>query len=322
MKTGPRRPNCLRFAFLPMPRPPSPRGILHRSVLLLALFASWSARVHAFPPAPFLTLYGMIRDEQGQALQIEGAQVVFYQNGVEALRETIRSTSLLDQNYQIRLRMDMQRPGTRTYSDLATAPGTAFTLGVVIHDIVYLPIEMSTSRTTGKPGERLRLDLTLGVDSDGDGIPDSWEESQLYAGGVPPGETGWDLALISRDGDFDGDGVSNWAEYIAGTFATDPTDYLALQIIAPLQQHAQLRFFALYGKVYSLEKSVDLQTWTPTDLYLRSPEPPPTDPDNADPAPFVPPAAQASLRGETTGFVDVYAPSDASGRTFYRLKVR
>lgn len=264
----------------------------------------------------------MVRDENGQALDVEGAQVVFYKNGVEVHRSDIQATDRLDQNYQLRLRMDMQRPGTLSYTSLANSPGLAFSLGVVLHDVVYYPIEMSTPRTLGKPGERIRLDLTLGIDADGDGIPDAWEQSQLYAGGILPGETGWDLSLLNRDGDFDGDGIPNWNEYIAGTFAADPTDYLALQIIAPLASHVQLRFFSIYGKVYSLESSTDLTTWTPATLYLSNPEPPPIDPELPPSLPFIPPAPQAALRSEATDFVDLYAPADASGRTFYRLKVR
>lgn len=277
---------------------------------------------HAFPPAPFHTIYGMVRDENGDALRVEGAEVVFYKGATEVLRQTIAEGALLDQNYQIRLRMDMQRPGTASYTSLAHSSGAAFSLGVVLHDIVYYPIEMSAPRAVGKPGERIRMDLTLGVDSDGDGIPDAWEQSQLYAGGVMPGENGWDLSLLDRDGDFDRDGIPNWNEYIAGTFAADPTDYLALQIIAPLATHSHLRFFSIYGKTYSLESSTDLQTWTPASLFLSNPEPPPPDPEDYDPDPFVPPAAQASLRAADTDFVDIFAPADASGRTFYRLKVR
>jgi len=49
-----------------------------------------------------------------------------------------------------------------------------------------------------------------------------------------PGQNGWDLSLLTRDGDFDGDGISNWQEYIAGTFATDPTDYLSLRVTEAL----------------------------------------------------------------------------------------
>lgn len=289
-----------------------------RTGWLLPLLGGLLAPVslHAFPPAPFHTLYGMVRDENGDVLRVEGAQVVFYKGAVEVLRQTIAEGALLDQNYQIRLRMDMQRPGTASYTSLANSSGAAFSLGVVLHDIVYYPIEMSAPRAVGKPGERIRLDLTLGVDSDGDGIPDAWEQSQLYAGGVMPGENGWDLSLLDRDGDFDRDGIPNWNEYIAGTFAADPTDYLALQIVEPLANHVRLRFFSIYGKVYSLESSTDLQTWTAASLYLRDPES--TDSDDV----ANPPAPQASLRAEATDFVDLYAPSSAGSRTFYRLKVR
>jgi hypothetical protein len=152
----------------------------------------------------------MVRDENGQALDVEGAQVVFYKSGVEVMRSDVQTTNLLDQNYQLRLRMDMQRPGTSSYTNLANTSGLSFSLGVILHDVVYYPIEMSAPRPLGKPGQRVRLDLTLGVDSDGDGIPDAWEQSQLYAGGVVPGDNGWDLSLLNRDGDFDGDGTSNW----------------------------------------------------------------------------------------------------------------
>lgn len=289
---------------------------------IAALLAITPAAAPAFPPAPFHTIYGMVRDENGHALNVDGAQVVFYRGSTEVLRQAIAESALLDQNYQIRLRMDMQRPGTASYTSLANSSGSAFTLGVVLNDIVYYPIEMSTARSVGRPGERIRLDLTLGVDSDGDGIPDAWEQSQLYAGGVMPGENGWDLSLLDRDGDFDRDGISNWSEYIAGTFAADPTDYLALQIVEPLSGHVRLRFFSIYAKVYSLESSTDLQTWTPVSFYLSNPVPPPPDPEDYDPQPFVPPAALASLRAADTAFTDIYAPSDASGRTFYRLKVR
>ena len=270
----------------------------------------------AFPPAPFHTLYGMVRDENGQTLRVEGAEVVFYKGTTELLRQAISEGPLLDQNYQIRLRMDMFRPGSRTYSSQASSSGAAFTLAVIVNSITYYPIEMSTPRTVGKPGERIRLDLTLGVDSDGDGLPDAWEESQLYAGGIMPGETGWDLSLINRNGDFDGDGVSNWNEYIAGTYATDHTDVLVLSIKEALASHVRLQFFSIYGKVYSLESSTDLRTWHAASLYLRNPES--TDSDDV----ANPPAPQASLFATSTGIVDFYAPSDASGATFYRLTVR
>ncbi len=284
------------------------------------LLAALPCALLAFPPAPFFTLHGMVRDEQGNALDVDGASIVLLKNGAEVLRGPIRTNRLPDQNYQFRLRMDMQRPGTASYSSLISGTGAAFTLGVVLNNITYYPIEMSTPRSVGKPGERVRLDLTLGVDSDGDGLPDAWEQTQLFAGGVVPDDDGWDLTLIDRNGDFDGDGISNWVEYIAGTFATDPTDYLALQVAGSGPGFLQLRFFGIYSKVYSLESSTDLQTWSPAAFFLS--EPPPSVPENDPQGSEGTPAPQATLRAEATHFIDLYAPADAEGRTFYRLKVR
>lgn len=272
-----------------------------------------------FPPAPFHTVFGLVRDESGRTLRVEGAQVVFYRGATEVFRQTIRASTLPDQNYQLRLRMDMQRPGTVRYSDLANDPGSAFTLGVVLNNVVYRPIEMSTAPAIGRPGERVRLDLTLGVDADGDGLPDAWEQSQLFAGGNPPGPDGWDLSLIDRDGDFDGDGVSNFQEYLAGTYATDATDYLAIEAVGLGERHAQLRFFAVAGKTYSLEASPDLQAWSAVPVYLSDPEALESEEESV---PSAAPAPQATVHAETSDFTDLYAPTAEGRRTFYRLKVR
>ena len=269
----------------------------------------------AFPPAPFHTIFGMIRDEQGQTLRVDGAQIIFYRSGTEVLREPIQEGRLLDQNYQIRLRMDMLRPGTRSYTGLAHNSGSSFSIGILLHDVVYYPIEMSVTRNVGQPGQRTRLDLTLGVDSDGDGIPDAWEQSQLYAAGIYPVNDTWDLTQLNRDGDFDRDGLSNYQEYIAGTFATDATDYLALRLIEASGTYATLSFFSIYGKVYSVESSTDLQTWTATPLYRTDPE------ATSSSAPT--PAPLASLQATSTAIVNIYAATATSGtRNFYRLKVR
>lgn len=284
-----------------------------------AVLLSLLAPARAFPPAPFFTLYGTVRDEQGQALQLDGDVVVFYKNGVEVLRQNISEDSQYDQNYQIRIRMDMQRAGTVNYSDLANATGTPFTVAILIHNIPYYPIEMSVAHAVGKPGERVRLDLTLGVDSDGDGLPDAWEQAQLFAAGVQPGPNGWDLSLITRDGDFDHDGRTNYEEYVAGTYATDPSDHLDLRIAGKTTLSAHLQFFAIYGKTYTLEASTDLKNWSLISFYPSSPDAAAV-PDSD----VTPPVAQKILSATTTGVVDIYADpaSDSHRAYFYRLNVR
>ena len=177
----------------------------------IALVAACSVQViQAFPPAPFHTIYGDVRDEQGVLIPATGAAVVMYQGGIQRMREALTAANGADFNYELRMRMDMNRNLTSTYSSLVVSTASTFTLVVDIGGVSYHPIEITASTpTVGAPADRVRLDLTLGVDSDGDGLPDAWEESQLYLAGLLPGVDGWDLSLIDRDGDFDNDGLSN-----------------------------------------------------------------------------------------------------------------
>jgi hypothetical protein len=136
---------------------------------------------------------------------------------------------------------------------------------------VFLPIQSSGNLTAGRGGERVRYDITIGVDSDGDGLPDAWEEWQLYQAGYPPLPSGnWDISLIGPTGDLDGDGISNLSEYIAGTYAADPTSYIELQIKEKGVNFARLEFFRVTGKTYRLQRTNDLApgSWTPVDFAL------------------------------------------------------
>ncbi|MCO5062102.1 MAG: glycosyl hydrolase family 18 protein [Kiritimatiellae bacterium] len=82
------------------------------------------------------------------------------------------------------------------------------------------------------------------LDSDGDGIPDAWEE--LYFGG-PTNAT--------AHADDDGDGASNWDEYIAGTLPLDPLSHLAITAMDPHLTPATdfiLRWPSVSGRSYSI----------------------------------------------------------------------
>jgi hypothetical protein len=58
-------------------------------------------------------------------------------------------------------------------------------------------------------------DFATRTDTDTDGMPNDWE--QLYFGSTTSG---------SSTADNDGDGMSNYGEFVAGTNPTDPTDNL------------------------------------------------------------------------------------------------
>ena len=86
--------------------------------------------------------------------------------------------------------------------------------------------------------------LTLAADTDGDGLPDSWENGR-------PGFSATNPADAARDDD--GDGMSNRAEFIAGTDYLDRTSYLKIEAIGA--GPTQLRFNAVSNRTYAVQYS-------------------------------------------------------------------
>lgn len=266
--------------------------------------------VQAFPPAPYHTLFGNVRDQYGMLLPSSGTVVRTFSGSSELASQPLFDVPSGNYNYQIRVRMDMARPDTDSYHPEVLDTNAALNLKVAMGGRTYVPIEMNSPTAVGEPSARRRLDLTLGVDSDGDGLPDAWEESQLYQAGVPAGPTGWDLSKLDRDGDHDGDGFSNWHEYLSGTYALDATSVLDLKIIEKTASSARLEFYSFYGKGYTLESSADLQVWTPVSFTLVPPA-----------AAGASGASQTSLTATTTGLTSLYVATTDS--TFhYRLLAR
>ena len=273
-------------------------------ILLLSLLSSLTAL--AFPPAPYYTLYGMVRDQVGQTLTSEGAEVVLLKEGVEIGRTPI-TANRIDQSYELNVRMDQTRSGTALYSDKAVSVGGLFSLVVEMNGSIFYPIEVSGTLEAGNGGERSRLDLTLGEDSDGDGLPDVWEQWQLYqAGQYPAADGSWDLSQISANGDFDGDGQSDGFEYIAGTFAGDATEVFGLEIKEKLAGNVRLEFYAITGKTYTIERSSDMLEWTRVNFATESAQ-------NT-------PAAGHVAAG--VGQVPVFLTPASDAKEFYRLSVR
>lgn len=277
----------------------------HKSlILLLSLLSTLTAL--AFPPAPYYTLFGMVRDQVGQTLTSEGAEVVLLKEGVEIGRTPI-TANRIDQSYELNVRMDQTRSGTALYSDKAVSVGGLFSLVVEMNGSTFYPIEVSGTLEAGNGGERTRLDLTLGEDSDGDGLPDVWEQWQLYqAGQYPAADGSWDLSQISANGDFDGDGHSDGFEYIAGTFAGDATEVFGLEIKEKLAGNVRLEFYAITGKTYTIERSSDMLEWTRVNFATESAQ-------NT-------PAAGHVAAG--VGQVPVFLAPASDAKEFYRLSVR
>jgi len=92
------------------------------------------------------------------------------------------------------------------------------------------------------PGALATFNVVALPDSDGDGIPDDWET----AFGFNPASN------ADRDLDSDSDGVSNWAEYFAGTDPTNRLSFLKIDAIS-LGGGATLTFGAISNKTYTLQ---------------------------------------------------------------------
>ncbi|MBE2284926.1 MAG: hypothetical protein IAE77_15810 [Prosthecobacter sp.] len=277
--------------------------LLPVGILLMAA----AGRGQAFPPAPYYTLYGMVRDQVGQTITAEGAVIVLLKGGVEVGRTPINSDLQLDQNYELRVRIDQNRSGTTFYTEKAVAAQGAFSLVVEMNGSLFYPIEVAGNLTAGKGGERVRLDLNLGEDLDHDGLPDVWEQWQLYQAGHFPDENGhWPIHLIDKNGDFDQDGLSNWFEYVAGTFAGDATEKFELAIKEKTEGSVRFEFFAITGKTYTIEHSTDLKTWTQVPFSIGTPT-------------SGVPSYSATIVGILSAFT---TPALGSEKEFYRLTVR
>jgi len=215
-----------------------------------------SFRVVAFPPALPHTLYGMVRDELGNPLN-EGASIVLESaSGVKVFGVV---SGLLEPgvNYRLNVPLDAGLAGD-AYRPTALNPRAPFKIRVKIGARTYLPIEMSRDfAVLGEPGKRTRLNLTLGEDSNGDGIPDAWQR-RINA----------DLSKVAPDGDNDNDGISNLDEYLAGTYAYDPQSGFVLEIVRSEGADPVLEFTAIQGRTYSLEASTDLAQWAPRQFRL------------------------------------------------------
>ena len=102
------------------------------------------------------------------------------------------------------------------------------------------------------------LAIGFAPDSDGDGLPDFWEEK--YPTCLNP------VVPDPPNEDCDGDGFTNLQEYRANTDPTQPDSFLRVDSLAVTSlgtgSRVQISFIAADGRQYGLDRSEDLNTWT------------------------------------------------------------
>ncbi len=210
----------------------------------------------AFPPVPHHRFYGMVRDEYGNPIQNDNAEIIFETTNQRVIRSPIVGFLPAGSNYRLDVPMDAGLT-SKLHKPTAMRPEAPFRIRVRIGDQVFLPIEVATQDGSymGRPGGRTKLDLTLGEDLDGDGMPDAWEESLLRRLGLD------DLADVDPNADSDGDGLSNLQEYISGSYAYDDENGFRMDIAGFLDGAPLLEFRAIRGRTYQLMGSLNLEDW-------------------------------------------------------------
>jgi hypothetical protein len=210
---------------------------------------------HAFPPAPSHLIYGQVRDEYGVPLSVTNGIIIFEATNNVQIMGSIVPNLEAGVNYRLNVSIDSGITPD-PYKITALQPHVPFRIRVNIGAVNYLPIEMVANYATlGEPAESTRIDLTLGVDADGDGLPDAWQ--QWLTSILGPG------ARVGPNDDADGDGISNLNEYLAGTYAFQPDSGFRLNLVPNGDGPPLLEFMVVIPRTYTVYTSSDLQTWVP-----------------------------------------------------------
>jgi len=221
----------------------------------------------AYPPAPAHRIFGMVRTDQGAPLIALQGIVILSRGDQEVARGFTDPTLGAGINYELNVPMDAGLFGD-LYQPDAIVAGTAFTIRVVISGVNFVPIEMTgTTRTIGQPGDSTRLDLSLGIDTDGDGMSDAWEWALIAADTTGRLQS---LADIDPDGDLDGDGLTNLQEFLLGTSPNNAGDGIRLEVIEVIANQAHVRFVTIRGRTYGIKASTDFLTWNRVAFSLVS----------------------------------------------------
>ena len=283
---------------------PLPKRMACWLPLLLALVWCSSHPVQAYPPGPYHLLYGTVRDRYGSPLTAANAQVILQTpSGLQFAAPVVPGLAP-GINFEVKVPLDAGS-SPDLYQPNVLLPAAAFKLVVTIGSVTTIPMEMTNNFPLGFWAKTTRLDLTLGTDSNGDGIPDAWELAFLAALGlnVP-------LSSLNANSVLTPDGLTIRQQYLLGVYPFDPGDALKITFLGFQGASPILQFPTISGRSYTLLASTDLTHWSPVAFTLS------TDGLGAPARAFFLAPSIATLR--------IFAPPAPPGATrqFYRIQVQ
>ncbi len=227
-------------------------------------FIAGLASVNAFPPAPPAEVYGTVRDEAGNPLKPGVAKVIFDPGNGRFLVGDVKAQLAPDQNYSLLVTMDsgITRDLTRATALLPAAP---FRLKIKIGTVEYVPLEMQGNLAVlGTPGSRTRLDLTLGISSNNDGLPDAWKLQMINGLGLDLNPT------QIHPGDFvPGTGLTYGQVYSADTYNVAPTNGFTLKIDGVEGRNSKFTFTGVKGHTYKVHAGAVIDHLEPVAFQIN-----------------------------------------------------
>jgi len=209
-------------------------------------------------PLPSVTYFGVIRDAHGYPYT-EDAEICLMHGTQEVVSYQVAGLRDMGINYQVEIEMDS---GGTSYAAYAVHSGDLLDIKVRYQG-VEMPVTPVNQLRVPEFGGTRRLDLMAAVDSDGDGLPDAWEQLLIQqSGGVL-----LTMEDVNPGDDFDGDGMSNRKEFLSGTFPFLAYDRLALDRLEQLENgRLKFEFLSIDGFSYRIQQTGQLKTEDWSDL--------------------------------------------------------
>ena len=227
---------------------------------LLAL-ATTAADTRAGIPEPDLVWYGKVLTTSGGAsVRLTSGTLVWRLEPVSGSPPILLATYLTNINEQfsfvLRVPCESPEPGMLPSTNVVnlTTPASRYRRMTVL--LNGQPLSLITATNEVAPaladrGRSERIDLRLGpapIDSDGDGLADSWEMQHFGSLGVNPND------------DPDGDGVNNLREFRAGTDPNEAASRFEVIEIARVPNGVSILWSSQPDRRYRVKRTSSLLT--------------------------------------------------------------
>jgi hypothetical protein len=241
---------------------PTERSHIILILLIASVILHWTGRKASGEgiPEPGLVFYGVVRNVLGGgSVRLTSGTLTWRlvpSGGGPAVLVSVPLTNINDQfSYVLQVPCEAPIAGFSLSANVLPLTATPVLYSRLQVEIDGVPAQFMQPSLTNftvsaaTRGRLERIDLVTAfqpTDSDGDGMPDAWE-CQYFGCNADPNQ------------DVDGDGMSNLAEYRAGT---DPTNaqsaFKFIDIQAAPQGGVELRWASVTNKRYSILRSTSL----------------------------------------------------------------